>query len=359
MFCIAAFVVLFICGIFSATYRESARKAWHCVLRRVTFRPCDINFSEEMKGKLIGKMILVHPGLARFVNRWIDLFAWAFVALSVWSLASVALTGVDLLVYDTCNPGHPENCSLSGEACSISTDTPGFWQSVFQGHPIVWFTSEVDTLENTFSMLPSRFRTWRPENYISSDNTWFHPFDPAKPVALEIVDPGCHACASLFGNIKAAGFENRYNLTYIAFPIPDAKSWSHYKFMNSNLVAAWLEAMKQIAPAHPTSDVPPDWRLLERMYTGSDPQGLRWQESFNLRYDPDQAGTVLAQFCRDFGYSDAQIEQLRVLAASPEIGARLSAQKAVVEQKIRTVKIPTIFFGGRRYDRVLSADRLK
>ena len=29
-------------------------------MRRITFRPCDINFSEEMKGKLLGKIILVH-----------------------------------------------------------------------------------------------------------------------------------------------------------------------------------------------------------------------------------------------------------------------------------------------------------
>lgn len=359
MFCIAAFVVLFVSGIFSATYREQARKAWHCVLRRVTFRPCDINFSEEMKGKLIGKMILVHPGLARFVNRWIDLFAWAFVALSVWSLAAVSLAGINLLVYDTCNPQHSEDCSLSGEACSISTDTPGFWESMVHGHPLPWLSNETDTLKNTFSMLPARFKMWRPEDYISADNTWFHPFDPSKKIALEIVDPGCHACASLFGNIKAAGFENHYNLTYIAFPIPDAKSWSHYKFANSYLIATWLEAMKQVTPAHPRRDVPPDWQLLERIYTGSDPRGLRWQESFNLRYGPDDAAAVLAQFCGDFGYSDPQIARIRALAASQEIAAVLNAQKTVVEERIRTVKIPTIFFGGRRYDRAVSADRLK
>ena len=359
MFCIAAFIVLCICGAFSATYREPARKAWHCVLRRVTFRPCDINFSEEMKGKLIGKLILVHPRLARFLDRWIDWFAWVFVALSVWSLAAVLLAGINFLVYDTCNPQHSEDCSLSGEACSINTYTPTFWESIRQGHALVWFGNEADTLRNTFGMLPARFRTWHPENYLSSDNSWYHPFDPTKPVALEIVDPGCHACASLFGNIKTAGFEDRYNLTYIAYPIPDAKSLFHYKFINSYLIATWLEAIKEVAPQRATSNIAPDWRLLERIYTGSDASGAKWQESFNLRYDPDQARAILAGFCRDFGYSEGQVEQIRQRASSEEVAGKLRAHKAVVEQKIRTVKIPTIFFGGRRYDRVVPVERLK
>ena len=72
MFCIAAFIVFLILAIFSATFRPLAAKAWHCVLRRVTLRPCDIDFSEEMKGKIIGKLMIHSPGLARFVNRWID-----------------------------------------------------------------------------------------------------------------------------------------------------------------------------------------------------------------------------------------------------------------------------------------------
>jgi len=359
MFCIAAFVVLFVCGIFSAAYRELARKAWHCVLRRVTFRPCDINFSEEMKGKLLGKIILVHPRLARFLDRWIDVFAWIFAILTVWSLASVSLAGLNLLIYDTCNPAHAENCSLSGEACSISSYTPTFWESLRQGHPLQWFSTEAATLGDTISLIPARFKTWKPEDYISAGNTFYHPVDPNKPWALEIVDPGCSACASLFANIKTAGFENRYNLTYIAFPIPDPTTFSHYKFMNSYLIATYLEAMKQVVPAHPAGNVPPDWRLLERIYTGFDPGGVKWQERFNLSFDPDQVRRILGEFCKDFGYSDDQREQIAKLATSQEVAARLVANKAVVERQIRTVKIPTILFAGRRYDRVVTPQQLR
>jgi hypothetical protein len=359
MFCIAAFVVLLVCGIFSAAYRDLARKAWHCVVRRVTFRPCDINFSEEMKGKLLGKIILVHPRLARFLDRWIDVFAWIFIVLSVWSLASVSLAGLNLLIYDTCDPQHSEDCSLSGDACSISSYTPGFWESLRHGQPLQWFATEAGTLGNTVRLIPARFRTWKPESYLSADNTTYRRFDPGKSWALEIVDPGCHACASLFANIKTAGFENRYNLTYMVFPIPDATTWSRYKFMNSYLIATYLEAMKQVVPAHPTGNVPPDWQLLERIYTGADAAGVKWQQRFNLSFDPDRARRVLGEFCADFGYSEDQVEQIAKLAVSKEVAARLRAHQAIVERQIRTVKIPTILFGGRRYDRVLPPARLK
>jgi hypothetical protein len=359
MFCIAAFVVLFFCGIFSAAYRKLARKAWHCVLRRLTFRPCDINFAEEMKGKLLGRIILPYPRLARFLDRWIDVFAWIFAILSVWSLWAVALAGLNLLIYDTCDPQQSENCSLSGEACSIASYVPGFWESLRQGHPVRWAVTSADTFGDTVRQIPARFSTWKPEDYISGDNTTYRPFDKSKPWALEIVDPGCPACAKLFGNIKSAGFEDRYNLTYIVFPIPDASNWSGYKFINSYLIATYLEALKRVVPAHATGNVPSDWRLLERIYTGYSAGGLSWQERFDESLDPAQARQALGRFCLEFGYSDEQVGQIVKLAASQEIAERLRANGAIVKERIRTVKIPTIMFGGRRYDRVVTPARLK
>jgi hypothetical protein len=359
MFCIAAFVVLFFCGIFSAAYRPLVRKAWHCVVRRVTFRPCDINFSEEMKGKLLGKIILVHPRLARFVDRWIDAFAWLFAILSIWSLASVAISGLNLWIYDTCSPGNPEGCSLSGEACSIASYRPGLWESIRSGHPLVWVSDAADTMDQTFAMIPARLRTWNARDYVPEGSDTYRPADAAKSWALEIVDPGCAACAHLFRNIKASGFENRYNLAYLPFPIPQAGTWTGYKFLNSYLLATWLEAIRQVKPEHPTSDVPADWRLLETIYTGVDAAGHAWQDRFNLTLGPDEARAALRGFCGGFGYTPGQIDRLAQLASSKEVADRLRANKAVVEERVRTVKIPTILFGGRRYDRVVPPEKLK
>jgi len=83
MFCIAAFIVFLFLGIFSVRYRKLAKKAWSCVARKLTFRPCEIGFKEDAKNILIGKLILTKPKLAKFLDKWIELFATIFVILSI------------------------------------------------------------------------------------------------------------------------------------------------------------------------------------------------------------------------------------------------------------------------------------
>jgi len=85
MFCIAAFIVFLFLGIFSVRYRKLAKKAWSCVARKITFRPCEIGFKEDAKNILIGKLILTKPKLAKFLDKWIELFAAIFVILSISS----------------------------------------------------------------------------------------------------------------------------------------------------------------------------------------------------------------------------------------------------------------------------------
>jgi hypothetical protein len=81
MFCIIAFVVLSILGIFSASNRALAREAMDCVLRRVTFRPCNTGFDEKMKAKILGAVIMRSERLARFISKYFEALAWAFFIL--------------------------------------------------------------------------------------------------------------------------------------------------------------------------------------------------------------------------------------------------------------------------------------
>ena len=358
MFCIAAFIILAILGIFSARYRTLAKQAWRCVWKKVRFRPCDINFAEQMKGKLLGKLIVRRPRLARFLNRWIDWLALLFVILSLWSLLYVAVAGLNLFVYDTCNPKQAESCSLGGEACSIASSQLTFVQALRQFALISYTKQEFSNLGKTIALIPSRLKSWDPKEYLSPVPHYYRPFNPAKPTALEIIDPGCKFCAKLFGNIKQAGFEERYNLTYVVYPIADPHTSSGYKFSNSLVIASYLEASKDVQPQQPTSPVPPDWQILEKVFTGSDGQGKPWQEQFNLLFSHDQAKQVLEQFLVEAGYSPEQIKQIRGLADSQDIKDRLNKQRDIVERQVQTVKIPTILFGGRRYDRVVDVPTL-
>lgn len=357
MFCIGAFTIFTILGLFSARYRVLAKKAWKCVLRRVTFRPCDVSLQEELKSRLVGRLIVTRPRLARFVERFAGALALAFVILSVWSVVAVAQGGLNLFVYDTCNPDDPEACSLAGEGCGITSGRPGFWTSLKEGRVVTWAKDEVLTFVETGSRIPNRLRTWNAEDYVGSANTYYRSFDKDKPTALEIIDPSCRFCAKLFGNIKETGFADRYNLTYLVYPIPDPREPSGYRFPHSWLIATYLEATKQ----HPLPEpaVPADWQILERIFVGKDADNVSYQIKFNTVYTAQEAEDRLLGWLAEFGYSAVQVEALSRASRSEAVRSSLARQKFIVEEQVQTIKIPTIIFDGRRHDRVVEPERLR
>jgi hypothetical protein len=357
MFCIAAFIIFGILGLFSARYRTLAKKSWGCVIRKITFKPCDISVQEEMKSRLIGKFILTKPGLARFIDRWAGTFAWVFVILSVWSLLIVLNSGLNLLVYDTCNPNNPESCSLSGAGCGITSGKPGFWLSLKEGQVIAWAKDGVVTFGETVSRIPNRMKKWNAEEFIINSNTYYKPLDRNKSMALEIIDPSCKFCSKLFSNIKETGFADKYNLTYLVYPIPDSKQPNGYRFSHSWLIASYLEAIKR----YPLPDVetPADWQILEKVFTGKDSDNISFQIKFNTVYTAQEAENTLLTWLTEMGYSEFQLNEIKQAVYSEEVRSSLANQKLIVEEKVQTIKIPTIIFDGRRYDRAVEPDKLK
>ena len=95
MFCIIAFVILAILGIFSASNRVLAKEALDCVFRRVTLRPCNTGFDEKMKAKILGSVITRSETAARLINKNFELLSWIFFILmlgsSIWALRGVYL----------------------------------------------------------------------------------------------------------------------------------------------------------------------------------------------------------------------------------------------------------------------------
>lgn len=358
MFCIASFIVLGILAIFSATYRPLAAKAWHCVVRRVTLRPCDISFGEEMKGRILGALVLRHPHAARFLNRWFDWIAFAFVALSVWSLVSVAHSGLNLWVYDTCDPASAESCSLSGEACGVEQAHLGLVQAVSEGRIGEWATGPFVRFGETLSRIPDRLKTWDAHAYLAPGATFLRPEDPAKPYALEVIDPGCKFCKKLTGNMMAARLYERANVSYLLYPIPLPDGGT--KFPHSPLMAAYIEAAKHVRPDAYADAAPPDWRLLEAIFSPDlDADAIDLQTRMNMGYTRAQAEEKLRELLRGIGYTSAQVEEVARAAASPEVASALAEQRRIVEEEIRTIKIPTFLYGGRRYDRVIGEERMR
>jgi hypothetical protein len=357
VFCIAAFIVLAIISIFSASHRKLAKKAWSCTMRRVTFRPCDTSFKEEAKSRLLAHVANKTPRLVKAADIAIEIMAFILVVLTVWSLFVAVKSGLNLYVWGTCNPAKASSCSLGAESCSIDTSNPSFWTTIKDGHPWVWFVNEAESFGHTVVNIPTRLQKWDASNYLPQNASYYFAKDESKPTALEIIDPGCTVCAHLFENIKQAGFENNYNLTYIAYPIADSKSASHYKFANSYQVTQYLEAVK----IHPLAGLqtPADWQILERIYTWKDEENIDYQIKINGLLNNEQTKELLKAWLKNIGYDEQQIAVIDEESIGDEVKNIIEQNHQIVEKQIKTLKIPSIIFNGRRHDGLVDVGDLR
>ena len=352
MFCIAAFIVLVIMAAFSARYRRYVGKAWNCVWRKVTFRPCDTSFKQDVKDHLLAPIAARRPGLVRPASITLEVLAVLVILTTIWSGYTVVKSAVNLYVYGTCNKQDSASCTLGAEACSIPDETPGFMESLASFDVLGAFGNELGSLGETFAAIPARFQTWTAEDYLPANATYLTN-EASNPIAVEVIDPGCTFCKALFQNIEESGFEGTHNLTYIAYPIA---STDGYKFPNSLLVTQYLEALR----LHPVdgADTPVDWQVLERIFSGKTDAGLPWQGAINSM-DAEEATATLTDWLGEFGLSQDQIDVVVAEAGSDEVAGIIAANKALVEDTIATVKIPTIIFDGRRHDGLVSVDGLQ
>jgi hypothetical protein len=367
MLCIAAFIVFLllypILGIFSADYRYLFKKSWQCVFNRITLKPCDINLGEEIKGKLLGKIIFKYPKLAKFLDKSFDFVAFLLIVSSIWSLFYMVVAGVNLLVYDTCTPQNVEGCSLSGSSCGINQTKLTFKKALDERRLGEYAAQPFTDFGTAVSLIPDRLKTWKAEDYIGQ-NPSYYQFNQSNPIAVEAIDPGCISCARLFKNIKESKFYEKYNLTYLLYPIPDSTSSAGTRFYNSKFVASYVEATKKYdlykeKPVETNSPkTPGDWLLLQKIFENAEsPDSL--QNQFNLRLGHEEAKQKLQQLLKEIGYSDQTVAQIAKDAESEQTKQSLAEQKKIVDEEMRTIKIPTIIFDGRRYNRVLEVEKLK
>lgn len=101
--CLIALIVFGIMGIFSASHRALAKEALSCVFRRVTFRPCNSNFKDKIKDKILAKLINRSIFLTKVVNRYYELLSWIFFILMLGSTIFVLRGGYNFYVYGSCN----------------------------------------------------------------------------------------------------------------------------------------------------------------------------------------------------------------------------------------------------------------
>ena len=354
MFCVAAFIILAFLSAFSARYRSLAASAWRCTGRKITFRKCDTTFKQDLKDRLLGNLALRRPRLTRWLERWIEVLAFVFVMLTVWSLLMVIRGGIHLYVYGTCTPEQPEACAVGADACGIDTGRESWWQLTRDGQPQQWFVDEWQQWGDTLEQLPNRWRSWDTPSYVPDSATYYSSYDPERPTAIEVIDPGCLFCKELFHNLRAADVHQTHNLTYLLYPI---ELDGEYQFQHSPLVARYLEATRQ----QPLQDATPpaDWQLLERIFTEEDERGVVKQRLINGMEDEDEVEQLLTSWLRDIGYSAEEVERIQQRTESEPVAQALKQQRQTVENDIQTVMIPTLLLGDDRFDGIVEPEQLE
>jgi len=358
MVCIAAFLVLLVLSAISAKYRVLLKKAWYCVTRRVTFRPCDTTFGEDIKTSLLTPLALRAPSWVKPAAAAITVFAWLMVISTVVSLYVLIRSGLNLAVYGTCNKQNSEACSLASASCSIGVEHPTFTQSLFRGQVLTAFRNEFTEMADTISTIPSRFRDWQPENYVAPYASYKNGYNPALPTALDVIDPGCVVCAELFRNVTESGLGDTVNFTYLPYPILNEDGTP--KFPHSITIANLLTAIRISEYDGGPAANPTDWRLIEKIFVGkragTDITNQAWLNQFA---SADMADAELRTWLAEFGYSPQQIDEVFALSHSEQVADIVAQGRVVVRDEIRTVTIPTLIVEGRMFRGLATIDQLR
>ncbi len=157
--------------------------------------------------------------------------------------------------------------------------------------------------------------------------------------------------------MKDAGAMEKVNVSYLLYPIPKTATGG-YKFPHSLLMASYIEATKRVPLTQGDTSIAPDWQLLGKIFVEPEGNDVDLQTKFNIGMTSADANRSLKTLLQEIGYGQLEIERIAALAASSEVQESLAAQRVIVEERIRTIKIPTLLFQGRRYDRVVSPEKL-
>ena len=103
MLCFVALFVFAILSIFSAKYRPFAARAFHCVIYKMTLRPCESGLDEEIKAKSVAGIMKFSPSIAIYTNKHFEAISFAFTILAIASLIFTVQGIWNFAVYGNCN----------------------------------------------------------------------------------------------------------------------------------------------------------------------------------------------------------------------------------------------------------------
>ena len=343
MVCIAAFIILAIIGVFVAVvsvfkprigkaYLKAMKKAWGCLWKKVRLQKCETGFKDDVKNTLLSRVIIKHPKWVKPLSALIEVLSIIIVIVTVWALLTAIKSLLALWALGSCNVTTPSACTLGAEVCSIDENEPKTPIEAFGR----WFTEWGEI----FEAIPEKFKTYNVSdynfNYISANPG----IGADKPVAIDILDPGCSVCMVSYRNQKEAGFFDEYDVHIVPFAIQDTDN--NYKFKNSEIIVKYMFAAEQVRSGLAVE-------ILDRIFTTKNHDGIYYQDMFNNEYSHEEAVAKLETWLGDEGINADGIAEIRKIAAYPETTNKMSENREIVENVLKVKGIPTMIYDGAKH----------
>ena len=355
MVCIAAFIILALIGgvvaivsIFKPkvgkSYWKMFKKAWGCLWKKVRLQKCETGFKDDVKNTLLSRVIVKHPKWVKPLSIIIEVLSVVIVIIAVWAILTAIKSLLALWALGSCNVTKPSACSLNPEiGCSIDQSEP---QNPIEGIGR-WFTEWGDI----FEAIPDKFKTYNAEDYgfsyvvANNDVT-------DKPVAVDILDPGCRVCMTSYRNQKASGFFDNYVVRIVPFAIQNPDD--SYKFKNSAIVVKYIFATEQLYSGRGV-------KLLDHIFMDKKDMGdgigeLSYQDVFNDYYSNEEAVKQLETWLHDDGLHSVDIAEIRKVVEYPEIQDKMNENRNIVENELHANGIPTMIYDGGRHTGLYKAE---
>ena len=349
MVCIAAFIILAVIGVFVAvisifkpqvgkSYWKMFKKAWGCLWKKVRLQKCETGFKDDVKNTLLSRVIVRHPKWVKPLSVIIEVISVVIVIVAVWAVLTAIKSLLALWALGSCNVTKPSSCALGAEICSIDESEPA---NVVEATGR-WFTEWGEI----FEAIPDKFRTYNAEdynfNYINVQSANY-----LRPVAVDILDPGCSVCANSYTNQKNAGFFNNYDVRLVPFAIQDADG--NYKFRNSGIVVRYMLAAEQFKSGLAL-------KILDKLFTAKNSEGVLYMNKFNNDYSNSEAEAKLKVWLKEFGLNECAVAEVEKISQYPEITTKMEENRDIIENQLKVKGIPTMIYDGKRHTGLWKAE---
>ena len=343
MVCIAAFIILAIIGVFVAiisifkrdvgrAYLKMFKKAWGCLWKKVRLQKCETGFKDDVKNTILSRVIIKHPKWVKPLSIVIEVLSVIIVIIAVWALLTAIKSLLALWALGSCNVTKPSACSLGAEVCSIDESEPT--------NPLEatgrWFTEWGEI----FEAIPEKFRTYNVEDYNFNYINANPGIGADKPIAVDILDPGCSVCMTSYKNQKEASFFDEYDVHIVPYAIPNADNG--YKFKNSELIVKYMLAAEQVRSGIAVN-------LLEHIFYDKNDNGISYQNLFNDDFSHDDAAKQLETWLKQANINDGGIAEIRKIVDYPETANKMQNNRDIVENQLKVKGIPTMLYDGKKH----------